>query len=287
MKKRLWIPAALAAAALAGVAIAQTMPPEWTRPTAPLKVGDNLYYVGSEGLSAWLIVTPKGLILIDGPMEQNVAGIEASIKALGFKLSDVKILLNTHAHFDHAAGFAQLKADTGAALLASAGDRPLLEKGVYPGAEDVAWLRFKPVKVDAVLKDRDTVTLGGVTLTANITPGHTPGCTTWTFPVKIDGVVRKALLWCSTTVAGNRLAPKPQYPTIVADYRASFTRLAAMKADVFLAPHPEQFGFAQKRAAMAPGKPSPFVDPAELGRRVADSRAAFETELARQQGAAR
>lgn len=287
MKKQFWIPAVLAAAALAGVAVAQTMPPEWIRPAKPLKVGDNLYYVGSEGLSAWLISTPKGLILIDGPMAQNVAGIEANIKALGFKLSDVKILLNTHAHFDHAAGFAQLKADTGAALLASAGDRPLLEKGVYPGAEDVAWLRFKPVKVDAVIKDRDTVTLGGVTLTANITPGHTPGCTTWTFPVKIDGVVRKALLWCSTTVAANRLAPNPQYPTIVADYRASFVRLAAMKADVFLAPHPEQFGFAEKRAALAPGKPSPFVDPTELGRRIADSRAAFETELARQQGAAR
>lgn len=287
MKKQFWIPAVLAAAALAGVAVAQTMPPEWIRPAKPLKVGDNLYYVGSEGLSAWLISTPKGLILIDGPMAQNVAGIEANIKALGFKLSDVKILLNTHAHFDHAAGFAQLKADTGAALLASAGDRPLLEKGVYPGAEDVAWLRFKPVKVDAVIKDRDTVTLGGVTLTANITPGHTPGCTTWTFPVKIDGVVRKALLWCSTTVAANRLAPNPQYPTIVADYRASFVRLAAMKADVFLAPHPEQFGFAEKRAALAPGKPSPFVDPTELGRRIADSRAAFETELARQQGATR
>lgn len=285
MKTRLWIPL-VAALALTGVAVAQSMPPEWTRPAAPVKVGDNLYFVGSEGLSAWLIVTPEGLILIDGPMEQNVAGVEANIRALGFKLSDVKILLNTHAHFDHAAGLAQLKKDTGATLMASAGDKPLLEEGVYPGAEDVAWLRFRPVAVDTVLKDRDTVTLGGVTLTANITPGHTPGCTTWTFPLKVDGVVRRALLWCSTTVAGNRLAPRPQYPNIVDDYRASLTRLAAMRADVFLAPHAEQFDFAAKRAAMAPGKPSPFVDPAELGRRIADSRIAFEAELARQQGAA-
>jgi len=285
MNRRFWIPI-LAALALTGVAVAQGMPPEWIRPAPPVKIGDNLYYVGSEGLSALLIVTAKGLILIDGPMDQNVDGIEANIRALGFKPSDVKILLNTHAHFDHAAGFARLKTDTGAALLASAADKPLLERGVYPGSEDVAWLRFKPVKVDAVIKDRDTVTLGGVTLTANITPGHTPGCTTWTFPVKIDGVVRKAMLWCSTTVAANRLAPKPQYPGIVADYRASFVRLAAMKADVFLAPHPDQFGFAEKRAAMAEGKPSPFVDPTEPGRRIAASRAAFETELARQQGAA-
>jgi metallo-beta-lactamase class B len=281
--KRVWI-ALAGAVALGGVAIAQGWPAEWLKPAPPVKIADNLYYVGSEGLSAFLITTPKGNILIDGPMEQNVAGVEANIKALGFKLSDVDILLNTHAHFDHAAGLARLKADTGAALLASAGDRPLLEKGVYPGSEDVAALRFKPVKVDAVIKDRDTVTLGGVTLTANITPGHTPGCTTWTFPVKIDGVVRKAILWCSTTVAANRLAPKPQYPTIVADYRASFVRLGALKADVFLAPHPDQFGFAEKRAAVARGKPSPFVDPAELPRRIAESRAAFEAELARQQG---
>jgi metallo-beta-lactamase class B len=281
--RRLWI-ALAGAVALGGVAIAQGWPAEWLKPAAPVKIADNLYYVGSEGLSAFLITTPKGHILIDGPMEQNVAGVEANIKALGFKLSDVDILLNTHAHFDHAAGLARLKADTGAALLASAGDRPLLEKGVYPGSEDVVAFRFKPVKVDAVIKDRDTVTLGGVTLTANITPGHTPGCTTWTFPVKIDGVARKAILWCSTTVAANRLAPKPQYPTIVADYRASFVRLGSLKADVFLAPHPDQFGFAEKRAAIAPGKPSPFVDPAELPRRIAESRAAFEAELARQQG---
>lgn len=285
MRKRFWIPI-LAAVGVAGVAVAQGWPPAWIKPMAPVKIGDNLYYVGSEGLSAWLITTPRGLILIDGPMEQNVAGIEANIRALGFKPSDIKILLNTHAHFDHAAGFAQLKKVTGASLLASAGDKPLLEDGVYPGSEDVAYLRFKPVKVDAVLKDRDTVTLGGVTLTAHITPGHTPGCTTWTFPVKIDGVVRKALLWCSTTVAANRLVTKPQYPRIVADYRASFVRLEAMKADVFLAPHAEQFGFAEKRAAMAPGKPSPFVDPTEIGRRIAASRAAFEAELARQQKAA-
>jgi len=281
--RRFWI-ALAGAAAVGGVALAQGWPAAWLKPAPPVKIADNLYYVGSEGLSAFLITTPKGHILIDGPMEQNVATVEANIKALGFKLSDVDILLNTHAHFDHAAGLARLKADTGAALLASAGDRPLLEKGVYPGSEDVAVLRFKPVKVDAVIKDRDTVTLGGVTLTANITPGHTPGCTTWTFPVKIDGVVRKAILWCSTTVAANRLAPKPQYPKIVADYRASFVRLGALKADVFLAPHPDQFGFAEKRAAAAPGKPSPFVDPAELPRRIAESRAAFEAELARQQG---
>lgn len=283
--RRLWI-ALAATAVVAGVAIAQTVPPAWTKPAAPVKVGDNLYYVGSEGLAAYLIVTPKGLILIDGTLEQNVAAIEANIRALGFKLSDVDILLNTHAHFDHAAGFARLKKDTGAGLLASAGDRPLLEKGVYPGSEDVAHWRFPPVKVDHVLKDRDTVTLGGVTLTAHMTPGHTPGCTTWTFPVKIDGVVRKAIILCSTSVAANRLASRPQYPGIVADYQRTFTRLATLKADVFLAPHPEQFGFAGKLAARAPGKPSPFVDPTELGRRVAASRAEFEAELARQQKAA-
>ena len=284
--KRWWIAlAAATAAVVAGVAVAQGLPPAWIAPKAPVKIGDNLYYVGSEGLSAYLIVTPKGLILIDGTMAQNVPAIEANIKALGFKLSDVDILLNTHAHFDHAAGLARLKADTGAGLLASAGDKPLLERGVYPGSEDVAFLKFPPVKVDHVLKDRDTVTLGGVTLTAYLTPGHTPGCTTWTFPVKINGVVRRAMILCSTSVAANRLAPNPQYPGIVADYRATFARLAKMQADVFLAPHPEQFGFAEKLAARAAGKSGAFVDPTELARRVEASRLDFEAELARQQKA--
>lgn len=272
--------AALSVTAL--TAVAQTIPPSWLRPTEPFRVADNLYYVGSEGLSAWLITTPKGHILIDGPMDQNVAGIEANIRALGFKVEDIEVLLNSHAHFDHAAGLARLKKDSGAILAASAGDKPSLEKGTYAGSEDVAALKFPPVKVDKVMKDGETVSLGGVTLTANITPGHTPGCTTWSFPLKVDGQTRKVVYYCSTSVALNRLAPKEQYKGIVADYRRSFAALGKMKADIFLAPHAEQFDLAAKRAKLKPGAPNPFIDPTELQRVVTASREAFEEACAEQ-----
>ena len=266
--------AALAVTAV--TAVAQGLPLSWLKPTEPFRVADNLYYVGSEGLSAWLITTPKGHILIDAPMDQNVDLIEANIRKLGFKVTDVELLLNSHAHFDHAAGFARLKKDSGAILAASAGDREALEKGVYPGSEGVVFLKFPPVKVDHVLKDGDTVRHGGMVLTAHITPGHSPGCTTWTFPLKVDGKVRKAVYYCSTTVAANRLAPKEQYKGIVADYRRSFAALGKLKADIFLAPHNEQFDLDAKRARLKAGAPNPFVDPAELGRTVVAQKAAFE-----------
>lgn len=271
-----------AVAVTAVTAAAQGMPTSWVQPAEPFHLADNLYYVGSAGLSSWLITTPEGHILIDAPMAQNVDLIEGNIRKLGFRIEDVKVLLASHAHFDHVAGLARIKADTGAMLAASDGDREALEKGIYPGSEDVDYLRFDPVKVDRVLRDGDMVSLGGVTLTARVTPGHSPGCTTWTFPLKVDGKVRQALYYCSTTVAANRLAPRPQYPGIVADYRASLARLGAMKADVFLAPHNEQFDLDAKRARLKSGKPNPFVDPTELGRTVAAQKAAFEKACAKQ-----
>ncbi len=265
-------------------------PASWSSPTPPFKIADNLYYVGTEGISVFLITTPKGHIVIDGAMPGSDKSIEASIKALGFKVSDVKILLNTHAHFDHAAGLAGLKRDTGARMIASAADRKALETGSYPGFEEIKALDFEPVKVDQVIKDGGTVSLGGMVLTAHLTPGHTAGCTTWTFPVKADGKIRHALAYCSTSVALNRLVNSkrgPQYPGIVADYQASFAKLKTMKADIFLAPHNEQFGLDAKRAKLKAGGPNPFIDPAELARAVAASEADFRSDLAKQQDAAK
>lgn len=265
-------------------------PTSWSAPTAPFRIADNLYYVGTEGISVFLITTPKGHIVIDGAMPGSDKTIEAGIKALGFKVSDVKVLLNTHGHFDHAAGLAGLKRDTGARLIASAADRKALETGTYPGSEEVKALDFDPVKVDQVIGDGEKVSLGGMVLTAHITPGHTAGCTTWTFPVKVDGKVRQALLYCSTSVAANRLVNKtrgPQYPGIVAAYQQSFARLKTMKADIFLAPHNEQFGLDAKRARLKAGGPNPFIDPTELARTIAASEADFKRDLARQQDAAK
>ena len=279
----------LSVALLGGAATAQG-PANWTAPTEPFRIGGNLYYVGTAGLSAYLLTSPQGHVLIDGAMPTSAKMIEANIERLGFKPGDVKVLLNTHAHFDHAGGLAELKKDTGAKLYAAAGDRQALETGTYVGSEDVKAFDFAPVKVDHVLKDGEEVRLGSIVLTAHLTPGHSGGCTTWTFPVKIDGVERQALLYCSTSVAANRLVSKakgPQYPGIVADYETTFAKLKTLQADVFLAPHAEQFGLAGKRAKLAAGEPNPFVDPGELQRTVAASEAAFRADLAKQQEAAR
>lgn len=280
----------LAAALLAPAAAQAQMPASWTAPTEPFQIADNLYYVGTAGLSVFLLTTPQGHILIDGAMPTSAKPIEASIQKLGFKLSDVKVLLNTHAHFDHAGGLAELKQDTGAQLAAMAGDRKALESGKYIGSEDVKAFDFAPVKVDRVLNDGDTVTLGGETLTAHLTPGHTAGCTTWTFPVAIGGQRHEAVLYCSTSVAANRLISKdkgPQYPGVVADYEATFGKLKTLKADVFLAPHAEQFDLAEKRASLAAGGPNPFIDPNALQKTVAASEQAFRQDLAKQQEAAK
>jgi len=265
------------------------LPPGWSAPGEPLRIADNLYYVGTQTIAAYLITTPEGHILVDGAMPTSAPLILDSIRKLGFDPADVKVILNTHAHFDHTGGLADLKAATGATLAASAGDRGALESGTYVGSEEVETFAFKPVVVDRVLQDGDQVELGGVALTAHLTPGHSPGCTTWTFPLEVEGQTRQAMIYCSTSVAANRLVSAdkgPQYPGIVADYEQTFARLKTMKADVFLAPHAEQFGLAKKRAAMTDGAPNPFVDPTELQKVVVASEAAFRTALAKQQEAA-
>lgn len=287
---KFWIGISLVAGLAFGTSAPAQAPASWSTPTAPFKIADNLYYVGTAGISSYLITTRAGHILIDGAMPTSAKLIEASITKLGFKVADVKVLLNTHAHFDHTGGLAELKRDTGAKMAASAGDKGALETGTYTGSEEVTAFNFAPVNVDRVLKDGDTVRLGGAVLTANITPGHTAGCTTWTFPVTVNGVLRQALVYCSTSVAANRLASKargPQYPGIVENYRKTFARLKTMKADIFLAPHAEQFDLAEKRAKLAAGGPNPFVDPGELARAVAQSEADFNRDLARQEAAAK
>ena len=257
-------------------------PAAWTDTIAPFRVIDNVYYVGSAGLTAWLITTPKGHILLDVGLPQNASMVERNIRRLGFRLRDVKILLNTHAHFDHAGGIARLKRDTHARLIAAAGDRVALERGVYVGSEDHTEFNFPPVHVDRLIPDGGVVTLGGVTLTANVTSGHTAGCTSWTLPVLSDGVRHTAIFFCSASVAFNRLAPNPQYPGILDDYRRSFARFKSIDADVFFAAHSELFDLQAKRARLSAGGANPFIDPAALQRTVLKFEADFDKELARQ-----
>jgi metallo-beta-lactamase class B len=275
---------ALAALIATGVALGAmaATPLNWTRPTEPVELFDNVYWVGTEGLAAYLFSTSEGLILLDVGMPENAHLVEANIVKLGFGVKDVKYLLNSHAHFDHSGGLAQLKADSGAQMVASEGDRHALETGVYPGWEDRTDLNFPPVKVDRVVGDGDTVTLGGVTLTANLTPGHSPGCTSWSFTVRDQGREYRAMVFCSASVALNRLAPNPQYPGIVDDYRATFRRMKTMPVDVYLTPHPEQFDMAGKLARLGHDEANPFVDPGEKDRRLAAFEAAFVEALAPQ-----
>jgi len=249
---------------------------------APFQVMDNLYYVGTEGVSSFLVTTQQGNFLIDGGIAQTAPTIERHLVALGSSIRSVKYLLNTHAHYDHAAGLAQLKRDSGATFVASAGDKPILESGhiSYGPSETV---HYPPVTVDHVIADGERVTLGGVTLTAHLTPGHTPGCTSWSLDLQgADGAPHRAFIDCSQTVAGQRLAPE-SYPGMVNDYRATFAKVRAISADIFLASHGSMFDLDAKRARQQAGDANAFVDPDGLHHYNDAMEAAFNAELARQQ----
>jgi len=259
---------------------------KWNTPTEPFKMIGNVYYVGTDGLASYLITSPQGHILVDTVMPESTAQIKASIEKLGFKVSDIKYLLNTHAHIDHTGGLAEMKQASGAQLVAGEADKPLLEGGYYPGAQEETALAFPPVKVDRTVREGDTVTSGDVALTAHETPGHSPGCTSWTFMVKDGDASRSVLIFCSATVALNRLVPNPTYPGIVEDYRKTFARATEMKPDVLLAPHPEMYDMPAKRAKIADGTPNPFVNPGEFNAYAAKLEKAFEDSLAKQTAAA-
>lgn len=257
---------------------------EWNRPVAPFRIVGNVHYVGTAELGAYLITGPKGHILIDGAMAESAPQIAANIRALGFRTQDVRILLNNHAHWDHADGLAALKAMTGAKLLAARADIPALQTGKATDRTDLGG--FAPVKVDAPLADGQVVALGPTRITAHLTPGHTPGCTSFTMQVrdpKVEGGrPLNVLMACSLTVAGQKLVGNPLYPRAAADFRASFAKLARVKADVFLNFHTGFFGLTAKRARQQAGDAAAFVDPAETPRQIADARAAFEKDYARQ-----
>lgn len=264
-----------------------TLTAAWNKPTEPFRIIGNVYYVGTNGLASYLITSPQGHILVDTVMPESTSQIKASIERLGFKVGDIKYLLNTHAHIDHTGGLAEMKQASGAQLVAGEADKPLLEGGYYPGAREETLLAFPPVKVDRTVREGDTVTVGDVTLTAHETPGHSPGCTSWTFTVKDGDVTRSVLIFCSATVALNRLVGNPTYPGIVDDYRKTFARAKEMKADVLLAPHPEMYNMPEKRAKIAAGAPNPFVNPGEFNAYAATLEKAFEESVAKQTAAVR
>ncbi len=283
MKRILAMAALLAAALSAPMSAARAQDKaSWTRPVKPFRIVGNVYYVGTEGVAAYLITSGHRAILLDGTLDQNAPLIERNIAQLGFRLKDVKIILSSHAHFDHAGGIAQLRYDTGAQFYASAGDRWALEHGLHDSDTDYPRGHFPAVPVDHVVRDGESVALGGVRMTATLTPGHTKGCTTWSTKVVVPGRVLEVVFPCSVTVGGNILVGNRLYPGIVADYRQSFVTLGAMKADVVLTNHPEIADVLGREARARAGDRDAFVDPGLLHRIVAGARADFDTELVRE-----
>jgi metallo-beta-lactamase class B len=234
----------------------------WAQPVKPYRIIGNVYYVGANELTSYLITTPQGHILIDAGMEEMVPQIEKNIETLGFRVRDVKILLNTQAHIDHAAGFAALKRTTGAKLMISRGDVPVIESG---GAKDFLWpdrFGWEPAKVDEFVEDREKIVLGGVVLTAHLTPGHTKGCTTYTMTVREEGKNYHVLFLGSTSQVGAKLIGNEKYPQIADDYQKTFQVLRELSCDVFLASHGSFYDSLKKAERLARGeKPNPFVDP--------------------------
>jgi len=252
--------------------------PDWHRAIPGFKIAGNLYYVGTADLAAYLIATPQGNILINGNFKQDVPAIRKSIEGLGFKYADTKILLISHAHGDHDEGIGLIKSDTGARLMVMDADVAAVESTApgRPGA-----------KVDRILHDRDTVELGGSTLTARLTPGHTPGCTTWMMPVAESGRTLNAVIVGSPNVnAGYVLVNNRSYPQIASDYVKTFALLKTTPADLFLGAHGAYFNLKDKLPRMG-GAINPFIDPAGYRAYVAEREQAFEKELAKQTAEAR
>lgn len=260
----------------------------WNKPFPPFRIAGDIYYVGASGVSSFLITTPQGHILLDGGLPETAPLIERNIAALGFRMRDVKYLLNNHAHYDHCGGLAELKHASHAQLVASRADAPTLISGHQlsygPGQSDT---HFPAVAVDRLIDDGDTVSLGGVILTAHLTPGHTKGSTTWTTSIVEGGKTYQVVFASSMTVAGNRLIHNRKYPGIVADYEKSFAQLRALPCDIFLTAHPGFFDLQEKFARMRKDGPNPFVNAGELHRFVDESERNFNRELKKQKEAVR
>ena len=259
--------------------------PAWTTPFPPFRIAGNLYYVGSKDLASYLIATPKGLILINANLQSSPPLVGKSVAKLGFDFKDIKILLISHAHYDHCAGAAQILKLTGAKYEVMAPDVPVVESG---GRDDFQYahdssMHFPPTHVDRVLHDGDTVSLGGTTLTAHLTAGHTKGTTTWTLEEAMDGRMMHVVIVGSPNVnPGYRLVHNANYARIAQDYEHEFALLKSLPCDVFLGAHGGYFGLMEKYARWQAGDKDAFIDPAGYKAYVAEREQAFESELARQ-----
>jgi len=273
----------------AGSAFAQATP-DWTNPFPPYRIIGNVYYVGSQGLASYLITTKEGHILINSSLESSVPLIRESIEKLGFKFGDVKILLISHAHWDHCAGSASIKELTGAKYMVMDADVPEIEAGGKGNFQygDSPTSRYQPTKVDRVLHDGEVVKLGDAVLTAHLTPGHTKGTTTWTMKAKEgDRTYNVVIIGSPNVNAGYKLVNNALYPQIASDYERMFRVLKLLPCDVFLGAHGNYYGMEAKYARMKEHAANPFIDPEGYRSYVAEREQTFRAELAKQTAAAK
>lgn len=270
---------------------AQTTPAsDYLIPFPPHHVIGNVYFVGSKGLGIYLVTTPQGDILINAGLEGNVPMIQQSMEKLGFHFQDIKILLISHAHFDHDAGSAKIKQLTGAKYMVMEADVPVVESG---GKQDFFYGKepddlYPPAKVDRILHDGDQVKLGDAVLTAHLTPGHTKGCTTWTMDVPDGGKIYHVVIVGSPNVnEGYKLVNNAAYPQIADDYAKGFRVLKALPCDVFLGAHGSYYDMEAKYARLKKGGANPFIDPEGYKSYIQERQQTFERELAKQTAAAK
>jgi len=266
------------------------VPPEWKQQFPPHRIVGNIYYVGSKALASYLITTPQGHILINSNLESSVTQIKESVEKLGFRFSDIKILLVSHAHWDHVAGSAGIKEITGAKYMVMDGDVPVIESGgktdfQYGNSADT---HYPVAKVDRTLHDGDEVKLGDTVLVAHLTPGHTKGCTTWTTKMRDGAKTYYVVIVGSPNVnPGYKLVNNAAYPDIARDYEHMFRVLKTLPCDIFLGAHGAYYGMEEKIARLKESGLNPFVDPEGYRKFVTDKDQEFRAELARQSAATR
>jgi metallo-beta-lactamase class B len=274
-------------AALLSIALGAAVVAQDNQPFPAYRIIGNIYYVGASDITSYLITTPAGHILINTGYEDTPPIIRDGILKLGFKLEDVKILLNSQAHFDHVAGQARMQKLTGAKIYSSAREVAVLESG---GKADPRWGReqtYPAVKVDHVVRDLEEITLGGVTVVAHMTPGHSIGCTTWTMRVPDGGKVYDVVIVGGTTInPGVKFVGAPTYPGIADDYARTFRILRGLKCDVFLGAHGGYYGMAAKYEKMKAGaEVNPFIDPEGYRMFIDQSEKTFQEKLAAEKSA--
>jgi metallo-beta-lactamase class B len=257
----------------------------WNKPVAPFRIAGNLYYVGAIEITSYLITTPQGHFLLDGGFVETAPQVERNIAELAFKLTDVKFLLNSHAHYDHAGGLAELKKVTGAKFLASERDAPLLRNGGHGDFRFGDTLTFPPIEPDQMVHDGEAIKLGNQVMIAHLTPGHTKGCTTWTTKIQNGNKIYDVVFVGSQSALDYKFVSQESYPGIKSDFERSFALLTHLSCDIFLASHGSFFHLMEKHERLLRGDANAFIDPESYKTYLRGSEREFRDKLARQKSA--